>query len=372
MEYDVHSERYQRQVMLKELGESGQQKLRSAKVFVAGAGGLGCPALQYLAAAGVGTIGIIDHDIVSLSNLHRQVLFTTADVGVPKVSAAAVRLADMNPGIEIITYAYRLTTQNALEIMECFDVIVDATDNFPTRYLIGDACVLLGKPLVQGAVSRYEGQLAVFNCQTDPAKRPVCYRDLFPEPPEAGEIANCAEAGVLGVLPGIIGTMQAAEVIKLVTGTGTSLAGKLQTFDMLRNEWFTWDIQPNLRAERFIPQTRSAFLDTVYETDCALSDFTEVDPAAFEGLRRERNVTVIDVRERDELPPVDGFPHLQIPLSELKRNLDSVKDPIIITVCQSGKRSSEAARLLAEAFREKTIYSLRGGIAAWKQQHSTQ
>ncbi len=367
MEYDIRSERYHRQVILKELGESGQQKLRSSKVLVAGAGGLGCPVLQYLAAAGVGTIGIIDHDTVSLSNLHRQVLFTTADVGQPKVTAAAGRLADMNPGIEVISYMHRLATHNALDILETFDVIVDATDNFPTRYLIGDACSLLAKPLVQGAVSRYEGQLAVFNCHTDPGKRPVCYRDLFPLPPENGEIANCAEAGVLGVLPAIIGSLQAAEVIKLLTGIGESLAGKLQTYHMLRNEWFTWDITPNARAESHMPQTRSAFLETVYEADCALNGFEEIDAAGFTRLCREEDVVVIDVREHGEEPLLDECAHLRIPLSELQRSLDVSGVPNIITVCQSGKRSLVAARLLADAFKEKTIYSLRGGIVALKQ-----
>ncbi|MBD0294073.1 MAG: HesA/MoeB/ThiF family protein, partial [Flavisolibacter sp.] len=213
-----HNERYQRQVILQEFGEAGQQKLLQAKVLVIGAGGLGCPVLQYLAAAGVGVVGIADDDIVSLTNLHRQVLYSMSDIGKSKVERAAAILRQLNPDIEIIPYHLRLTNKNALDIITAYDIVVDATDNFPTRYLLNDACVLLSKPLIYGAVSKFEGQVAVFNGVGSSGEKSVNYRDLFPVPPQEDEVPNCAEAGVLGVLPGIIGSLQAGEVIKLITG----------------------------------------------------------------------------------------------------------------------------------------------------------
>ncbi|HEY1006691.1 MAG TPA: HesA/MoeB/ThiF family protein [Sphingobacteriaceae bacterium] len=371
MENQARSERYHRQVILKELGEAGQYALLRSRVLVVGAGGLGCPVLQYLAAAGVGTLGIIDGDRVALSNLHRQVLYTSEDVGHPKAMRAAARVKELNPGVDAVAYPYLLDTANALEIVAQYDVIVDATDNFPARYLVNDACVLLGKPLVQGAVSRYEGQLAVFNHATGDGERPVNYRDLFPAPPKGGEVANCEKAGVLGVLPAIIGSMQAAEVIKLVTGIGRPLSGRLQTFNMLTSEWYTWDLPVNPDAEGQAPGTEAGFRRMSYEAVCGLSGFTELEPAGFESVRGRENVTVIDVREAGELPLIDEFAHLQVPLAALEGRLGELHDPVLVAVCQTGARSRAAAALLADKLPGRTIYSLRGGIVAWKQQYRT-
>src|SRR6266498_5008512 len=228
-------ERYQRQIILPEFGEEGQQKLLKAKVLVIGAGGLGCPILQYLAAAGIGIIGIMDDDVVALNNLHRQVLYSVNDIGSSKADRAANILSQLNPKIKIIPYNERLTVQNALSLFNEFDIIIDDTDNFSTRYMINDACVLMNKPLVYGAISRFEGQVAVFNCKTDNEITTVNYRDLFPNPPREDEVLNCAEAGVLGVLAGIIGAMMANETIKLITGIGVSLTNQLLTYNALNN-----------------------------------------------------------------------------------------------------------------------------------------
>ncbi|HSF45683.1 MAG TPA: HesA/MoeB/ThiF family protein, partial [Chitinophagaceae bacterium] len=228
--------RYQRQIILKGFGVAAQDKLAAAKVLVIGAGGLGCPALQYLVAAGLGHIGIVDHDIVSESNLHRQVLFNMEDVGRAKVEVASEKLSALNPDIKLETWKVNFAHQQCVDLLSQFDIVLDGTDNFATRYLVNDACVLWKKPLVFGAVSQFEGQVAVFNVLRQDGSRSSNYRDLFPVPPKAGEILNCAEAGVLGVLPGIIGTMQAAEVIKLVTELGEPLIDKLLTYNALTQD----------------------------------------------------------------------------------------------------------------------------------------
>ncbi len=218
--------RYDRQIILDEIGLLGQQKLAASKVLVVGAGGLGCPVLQYLSAAGVGKIGIADADFVSVSNLHRQVLYTTADVGKPKVECAKKRLNELNPEVEILIFETFINPKNATEILKDFDVVVDGTDQIPARYVLNDACVLLGKPLVYGAIHKFEGQVSVFNFKGGPT-----YRDLFPTPPAAGSILSCAENGVLGVLPGMVGIAQATEVLKIVVGFGQVLSGKLWLFN---------------------------------------------------------------------------------------------------------------------------------------------
>ncbi|MBD0279535.1 MAG: HesA/MoeB/ThiF family protein [Flavisolibacter sp.] len=363
-----HNERYQRQVILQEFGEAGQQKLLQAKVLVIGAGGLGCPVLQYLAAAGVGVVGIADDDIVSLTNLHRQVLYSMSDIGKSKVERAAAILRQLNPDIEIIPYHLRLTNKNALDIIAAYDIVVDATDNFPTRYLLNDACVLLSKPLIYGAVSKFEGQVAVFNGVGSSGEKSVNYRDLFPVPPQEDEVPNCAEAGVLGVLPGIIGSLQAGEVIKLITGIGQPLINCLQTFNLLTNEWYTSELTKSAETAAFLPKDRAAFLNMDYEWSCAVEDFSEINAADFNRLLDKNGVTVIDVRERGEQPLINEFEHLQLPLAQLNEGLSLLKGDIIIAVCQSGKRSKQAARLLCNTFPSKKIYSLQGGIVGWKQQ----
>lgn len=358
-------ERYHRQVILEELGEKGQQKLLLARVLVIGAGGLGCPVLQYLAAAGVGTIGIVDDDKVSVTNLQRQVLYDMTDIGALKVERAAMKLQRMNPGIAVIPYALRLNNRNALDILNAYDIVVDSSDNFATRYMINDACVLLNKPLVYGAVSRFEGQVAVFNIKTAKDSR-INYRDLFPVQPEEGEVANCAEAGVLGVLPGIIGSMQAGEVIKLITNIGEPLH-QLQTFNLLTNEWYTWQITPNPNANAFAPKDTAAFIDKEYNDNCGIVGFVEINVPDFDNLLRKNETLVIDVREPGEQPVINEFEHLQIPLSQLKKTIVSIDGEVLVAVCQSGNRSRIAAQLLAATFPTKKIYSLQGGIAGWKQ-----
>ena len=229
---DEQVERYSRHIILPEVGGVGQRKLLDARVLLIGAGGLGCPVALYLAAAGVGRLGLVDDDVVEASNLQRQILYQTRDVGRSKVEVAKERIVALNPDVEVISYPERLTSANALEIFSSYDVIVDGTDNFPTRYLSNDACVLLGKPNVYGSIFRFEGQASVFDARTGP-----CYRCLFPEPPPPGAVPSCAEGGVLGVLPGIIAMIQATETIKLIVGSGTSLSGRLLLYDALTMEF---------------------------------------------------------------------------------------------------------------------------------------
>jgi sulfur-carrier protein adenylyltransferase/sulfurtransferase len=367
-------ERYQRQVILKEFGETGQQKLLQSKVLVIGAGGLGCPALQYLAAAGVGCIGIVDDDIVSISNLHRQPLYSTFDIGFSKAAKAKQYLTRLNPEIQVIAFNERLTTQNALAIMEEFDIVVDGTDNFASRYLINDACVLLKKPLVYGAVSQFDGQVAIFNYQQANGDVPVNYRDLFPTPPKDGEILNCAEAGVLGVLPGIIGTMQANETIKLITGIGKPLINSLLTYNALNNRVYEIALSAKATSQSLIPNTKAALEAMNYEWLCSSGNTSfEIDIAAFKQLQNNPDVTIIDVRELEEQPLPTGFDYIKIPLSRFKVKTVSIENETILLFCQSGKRSLQAAQWLFDTFGEsKKIYSLKGGILNWINHPSTQ
>ena len=338
-------ERYRRQIVLKEFGIAGQQKLIQAKVLIIGAGGLGCPVLQYLAAAGVGTIGIADDDIVSLSNLHRQVLYNMNDIGKSKAEVAAGKLKALNNEINFQIYKTRLTNKNALEIIKDYDIVVDGTDNFSSRYMINDACVLLNKPFIYAAISRFEGQVAVFNVQNKSASRAVNYRDLFPVPPKDDEILNCAEAGVLGVLPGIIGTMQANETIKLITGIGKPLINKMLTYDALDNSSYEFNLSLNEEAQALIPKTEDEFLMTDYEWLCSsqVNNTFEIDDIQFDNLIEDNNTIIIDVREKDEQPFVDEFRHMQIPLNELLSNRSIIKKNNVVLFCQSGKRSLQAA-----------------------------
>jgi len=374
MDKAISYERYQRQLQLKNFGEAGQQQLLQAAVLVIGAGGLGCPVLQYLAAAGVGRIGIIDDDIVSLSNLHRQVLYSTDDIGLPKTKQAVKVLSRLNPEINIIGYNDRLTIANALTLMEEFDIIADCTDNFATRYLINDACVLLNKPLVYGAVSRFEGQVAIFNCKTVEKPEAVNYRDLYPTPPKEGEVLNCEEAGVLGVLPGIIGAMQANETIKLLTGMGRLLINRLLTYDALNNNVYELELTARKETRLLIPADRNVFMTTDYEWLCG-TDYKqiEIDHAFFDQLLQTGAIDVVDVREPDEAPVIDEFSSCRIPLGQLATNLQQIKSGTVVTICQTGKRSLQAAKQLAAVFgSSKKIYSLRGGILQWKLTHSKQ
>lgn len=361
--------RYQRQVLLTAMGEAGQQKLLQAKVLMIGAGGLGCPALQYLAAAGIGTLGIVDDDVVALHNLHRQPLYCMQDIGQYKTTCAKAFLENLNPELEINAYTTRLTTANAIELLSAYDIIIDGSDNFATRYLVNDACVLLGKPLVHGAIAQFEGQVAIFNsgATNEPATN---YRDLFAEPPKEGSVLNCAEAGVLGVLPGIIGTMMASEVIKLVTGIGKPLINSLWTFNALNNQSYQFAIKANTTNSQLIPADVVAFKNTDYEWLCgAVTGVTEISVADFNILRNTDVVEMIDVRNPGELPVVNEFACKQIPLQEIEKKASEIKTATVVVFCQSGVRSKQAAAVLTGIFgSSRKVYSLRGGIIAWKKE----
>jgi adenylyltransferase/sulfurtransferase len=343
-------------------------------VLLIGAGGLGCPALQYLAAAGVGCIGIVDDDIVSISNLHRQPLYSTFDIGFSKAEKAKHSLTRLNPDITVHAYNERLTTQNALAIIEKFDIIIDGTDNFASRYLVNDACVLLNKTLVYGAVSQFEGQVAVFNYQNRNGDAPVNYRDLFPTPPKDGEVLNCAEAGVLGILPGIIGTMQANETIKLITGIGKPLINSLLTYNALNNRVYEISLSAKATTRSLIPNSKAAFEAMNYEWLCSSGNTRfEIDIATFNRHKNNPEVKFIDVRELNEQPLPTGFNYIKIPLSEFKEKAASIENETIVLFCQSGKRSLQAAEWLFDTFDEsKKIYSLKGGILNWINHPSTQ
>ncbi len=371
-------ERYHRQLILKDFGETAQQKLLNAAVLIIGAGGLGCPVMQYLAAAGVGRMGIVDNDIVSLSNLHRQVLYNTNDIGHPKAQQAANVLKKLNPEIDIVSFFERLSTQNAFSLINGFDIVIDCTDNFASRYLINDACVLMNKPLIFGAVSRYEGQVAIFNYKSSAGSIAVNYRDLYPHPPKNGEIQNCEEAGVLGVLPGIIGTMQASETIKLITGIGRPLINCLLTYDALNNNMYEMELVKARDSDSLIPANEIEFMQTDYEQLCGSvqnedENKFEIDFAYFEQLVSGNTIDIIDVRALNEVPLIEEFPCYRIPLNELAINMHLLKNDTIVTICQSGQRSLLAAKQLTAFFGDsKKIYSLWGGVSQWKQLHQKQ
>jgi adenylyltransferase/sulfurtransferase len=333
-----------------------------------GAGGLGAPLGLYLAAAGVGRLGIVDFDVVDFTNLQRQVTFSTSDVGRPKLDAAKDRLAGLNPKIQIDTYTTRLTSQNALELFRDYDIIADGTDNFPTRYLVNDACVLLNKPNVYGSIFRFEGQATVFNYPGGP-----CYRCLYPEPPPPGLVPSCAEGGVLGVLPGIIGSIQAMETIKLILGAGQPLAGRLLLFDALAMNFRELRLRKNPACLICGPnRTIHELID--YEEFCGIRG--EETPANTAGipeitsrelkarLDRGDDIFILDVRETHEYQICNLQGHL-IPLGELTRRvheLDSSRE--IVAHCRSGKRSADAVAFLRQAGFRK-IWNLKGGILAW-------
>ena len=365
---DEHA-RYQRQLILPQVGEEGQQRLKAARVLVVGAGGLGSPALLYLAAAGVGRIGIVDDDIVDESNLQRQVVHGTRDVGRAKVASASDRLRDVNPHVEVLTYHTRLTSANAARIIGDYDVVLDGADNFPTRYLINDACVLLDKPCVHASVIRFEGQASVFATSEGP-----CYRCLFPTPPAAGTIPNCAEGGVLGVLPGLLGTIQATEAIKIITGIGTTLAGRLLLVDALGMEFRTIELarDPACRAcgtrEILSLADEGSYCetDTPSMTDGSAAFGDEITPSELSAhLREGRVVTLLDVREPYEWA-IARLPDARlIPLNSLPTALNSLdRNSEVVVYCHHGSRSAAAVEWLRGRGFER-VYNLTGGIDRW-------
>ena len=356
--------RYSRHLLLPEVGVEGQERLGAARVLVVGAGGLGSPASLYLAAAGVGTLGLVEFDRVDGSNLQRQVLYGTRQIGEPKLGAAAERLTDLNPHVRIERFPARLTAANARETITGFDLVVDGSDNFPTRYLVNDACALMGKPLVYGSIFRFDGQVTVFD-----ASRGPCYRCLHPEPPPPGLVPSCAEGGVLGVLPGVIGSLQALEALKLVLGIGESLVGRLLLFDALRLRMRELALRKDPHCALCGPNpTIRDLID--YEVFCGLApamaaDALEISPRQAREQLAGGGVTLLDVREplEHELVSLEGSQ--LIPLSELPARLAEIdpRAPVIV-YCHHGRRSLQAVGLLRAAGFHDAL-SLAGGIEAW-------
>lgn len=361
--------RYNRHIIIPGFGLEAQTKLKNAKVLVVGSGGLGSPLLLYLAAAGVGTIGIADFDVVDDSNLQRQVLYGVTEVGKPKVEAAKARLEALNPHIHINIYNTQLTSHNALEIIKEYDVVADGTDNFPTRYLVNDACVFLGKTNVYASIFQFEGQVAVFNQPKENGERGPNYRDLYPVPPPPGLVPNCAEGGVLGVLPGIIGSMQASEVIKVITGVGETLNGRFFTYDALRFETRTFNIKK--RNDNPLTGSNPTIHELIdYEQFCGVpaveKPVREIQPEElYQWQVTGKLFQFIDVREPDEYERVNLGAEL-IPLGEVvKRAAEiSIEVPVVIH-CKGGTRSAKAIRELEKQFGFSNLYNLKGGILAY-------
>jgi molybdopterin/thiamine biosynthesis adenylyltransferase/rhodanese-related sulfurtransferase/molybdopterin converting factor small subunit len=357
--------RYSRHLIMPEVAMDGQRRLKAGKVLMIGAGGLGSPLGLYLAAAGVGRIGIVDFDVVDLTNLQRQVLYATSSVGKSKLASAKERLLALNPGIRVDLYETRLTSENALDLFADYDVIVDGTDNFPTRYLVNDACVFLGKPNVYGSIFRFEGQVSVFGMPEGP-----CYRCLYPEPPPPGLVPSCAEGGVLGILPGTVGTLQATETIKLLLGIGKPLVGRLLLFDALGMSFRELRLQKDPDCPVCGPhRTIHRLLD--YEQFCGIAeqpagDEFELDPVELKQmLDRREPVYLLDVREPHEwqicrLPGAHLIPLRQLP--ERLHQLNSADT--IVAYCHVGGRSGQAVDLLKKSGFRK-VRNLRGGIHAW-------
>ncbi len=358
--------RYARHIAIPEFGLEGQKKLKNSKVLVIGSGGLGSPVLLYLAAAGVGTIGIVDFDIVDDSNLQRQVLFTVDDVGKSKARTAAKRLKAQNPHIDIHVHETRFTRENALDLVREYDVVADGTDNFPTRYLVNDACVLAGKVNVYASIFQFEGQVSVFNYLKEDGTRGPNYRDMFPEPPPPGLVPNCAEGGVLGVLPGIIGSMQASEVIKVLTGVGEPLAGRLFLFDAAS---FTTRI---LKVNKD-PETKiSGLID--YDEFCGITKTSagsvkEVTvQELYNMMTKGADFQLIDVREPHEYGIANLGGEL-IPLGTVSAAASKIsRDKKVVVHCRSGVRSANAIRQLQDEFGFDNLYNLKGGILAWSKE----
>jgi sulfur-carrier protein adenylyltransferase/sulfurtransferase len=357
--------RYSRHLILPDVGVEGQRKLKAARVLLIGAGGLGSPAALYLAAAGVGKLGLIDFDVVDLTNLQRQILHGTQAVGIPKLDSARERIEDLNPNVQVETLETRLTSENALAIIREYDIVADGTDNFPTRYLVNDACVLLGKPNVYGSIFRFEGQASVFYAKEGP-----CYRCLYAEPPPAGLVPSCAEGGVLGVLPGIIGSIQALETIKLILGRGETLIGRLLLFDALRLKFRELKLErdPDCPVCGRNP-TITKLID--YEAFCGVTEEPAYEGAEITALDLKaeldagKPIVLVDVREphEQEITQIDGA--LLIPLGELPDRLGELDDHAeIVTHCHHGGRSLKALEILRAAGFAK-VRSLRGGIDAW-------
>jgi adenylyltransferase/sulfurtransferase len=367
--------RYSRHLILPEVGMSGQKKLKQAKVLLVGAGGLGAPTAMYLAAAGVGHLGIVDFDVVDESNLQRQIIHGQSTVGKPKMESAKARIKDINPFVEVTGYEEPITSENALRIFADYDIIVDGTDNFPTRYLVNDACVLLGKPNVYGSIFRFEGQASVFYAKEGP-----CYRCLYPEPPPPGLVPSCAEGGVLGVLPGIIGVIQATETVKLIMGIGDSLVGRLMLYDALEMKFR----ELKLRKDPACPicgehPTVTQLIDydafcgvpargaATHDASAGLPEITVKElKLRMDGGLEKTNTLLLDVREPNEWDIAHIAGAVLIPKDQVKNRLHELSpyDEILVQ-CRSGVRSADIARFLIDDIGLKKVKNVRGGILAW-------
>ncbi|MDQ7039476.1 MAG: molybdopterin-synthase adenylyltransferase MoeB [Rhodothermus sp.] len=370
--------RYSRHLILPEVGLEGQKKLKAASVLLVGAGGLGSPLALYLAAAGVGRLGLVDFDVVDETNLQRQVLHGTKDVGRPKLESARDRILDINPYVQVDLYETRLTSENALDIIKEYDLVADGTDNFPTRYLVNDACVLAGKPNVYASIFRFEGQVSVFGTPDGP-----CYRCLYPEPPPPGLVPSCAEGGVLGVLPGLVGTIQATEVIKMILGIGTPLIGRLLLIDALHMQFRTLKVRKNpdcpicgehrtihelIDYEQFCGLPSRNGETATQSAESAVPEITVHELKA--RLERGDRPIILDVRKPYEVQIASIGHDVLIPVDELSERLaelEPYRDREIVVYCRSGARSAQATKLLREAgFRD--VKNLKGGILAWSQE----
>jgi adenylyltransferase/sulfurtransferase len=358
--------RYSRHLLLPEVGKAGQEKLAEARVLVVGAGGLGSPALLYLAAAGVGTLGIVDDDSVDVSNLQRQVLYGTADVGTEKTAAAEARLRDLNPHVTIVRHPERLSSHNAVDLFRVYDLIVDGTDNFATRYLVNDACVLTGKPNVYGSIFRFDGQASVFCTDEGP-----CYRCLYPEPPPPGLVPSCAEGGVLGVLPGLIGVVQATEALKLILGVGDALIGRVLLVNALSSGFRTVRVRRNPACPACGTREITTLRD--YDAWCgnslAAEAVPEITPRELAArVERGENVQLLDVREPHEWELVHVVGARLIPLAQLDaqwHTLDATRE--VYVYCKGGVRSAQAVATLRKRGFDRA-YSVSGGILRWREE----
>ena len=363
--------RYSRHLIIPEVGKEGQQKLKAARVLLVGTGGLGSPLALYLAAAGVGTLGVVDFDVVDETNLQRQIIHGTSDVGRPKIESARDRIAEINPNVQVIPHEVRLSSENALEIMRDYDIVVDGTDNFPTRYLVNDACALLGKPNVYGSIFRFEGQASVLYAEEGP-----CYRCLYPEPPPPGLVPSCAEGGVLGILPGAIGTIQATETVKLILGIGEPLIGRLLLYDALGMGFREMKLRkdPNCPVCGENP-TVTELID--YQEFCGIpqagaaeeaNGVPEITVGELKAkMDSDEDINVLDVREPHEYEVANIGVKL-IPLGELPQRLAELdQDEYFVIHCKTGARSGRAVKLLQDAGFQN-VYNVRGGITAWSEE----
>lgn len=360
--------RYARQITLREIGEEGQLRLKQSRILVIGAGGLGSPALIYLAAAGIGTIGIVDFDRVDATNLHRQILYGPADIGKEKAALAAGRVKSQNPEVSVNVHEVALSRANAMEIIAEYDIIVDGSDNLPTRYLVNDACVFLEKPLVYGAIFQFEGQVSVFNQLEHDGQRGPNYRDLFPQPPPPALVPSCAEGGVIGVLPGIIGSLQANEAIKLAAQIGTTLSGRLWMIDSLDFSTRTLKIRKDpanpLTGEN---PTQSELID--YDQFCnpARTENDEITPTEVNALMVSQSpFQLIDVRETYEYDEFN-LGALSIPLADLASSVKQInRHGLVVIHCQTGQRSRAAVEMLRRDYGFGNLKSMTGGIRRWR------